>query len=327
MMNKLPFELEQPNIVVKRKAVTSKDYGDDPNNRDVNYLLKHGVINLDKYKGPTSHQVTDYAKKVLNLKKAGHSGTLDPGVTGVLPIALENSTRVVQVLLKAGKEYICIMHLHRVVDESKLLSTIKEFVGEISQKPPIKSAVKRKIRQRRIYYLQVLEIDNKDLLFLVGCEAGTYIRKLVHDIGEKLGVGAHMAELRRTKAGPYNEDTLITLQELADAVYYYKMGNDKLLKQALQPLESAIAHLPKIWVLDSAVDSLCHGASLSLPGISKYTDNIDNGKQVAVLTLKGELICLGLSQLDLEGFEKEKGLAVKDMKVFMCRNTYPKVKS
>ena len=97
--------------------------------------------------------------------------------------------------------------------------------------------------------------------------------------------------------------------------------------QALQPLEFGIAHLPKIWVLDSAVDSLCHGASLSLPGIVKYSDNVDVGKQVAVLTLKGELICLGLSQLDLEGFEKEKGLAVKDMKVFMCRNTYPKVKS
>ena len=326
MMNKLPFELEQPSIVVKRKAVTSKDYGDDPNNRDVNYLLKHGVINLDKYKGPTSHQVTDYAKKVLNLKKAGHSGTLDPGVTGVLPIALEDSTRVVQVLLKAGKEYICIMHLHKEVDETKLLSTIKQFVGEISQKPPIKSAVKRRVRQRQIYYLKVLEINSKDVLFFVGCEAGTYIRKLVHDIGKKLGVGAHMAELRRTKAGPFDETSLTTLQELADAVYYYKEGNPKLLKQIIQPLESAIAHLSKIWVLDTSVNSLCHGASLSLPGIAKYTDNIKIGKQVAVLTLKDELICLGACQLDLKGFEQKRGVAVKDMKVFMSRNTYPKVR-
>ena len=135
-----------------------------------------------------------------------------------------------------------------------------------------------------------------------------------------------MAELRRTKAGPFDEKSLTTLQELADAMYYYKEGSSKLLKQIIQPLESAIVHLPNIWVLDTTVNSLCHGASLSLPGVAKYTDNVEKGKQVAVLTLKDELICLGACQLDLKGFKQEKGVAVKDIKVFMLRNTYPKVK-
>ena len=165
--------------------------------------------------------MADYVKKILKLDKAGHSGTLDPGVSGVLPIALQDSTKIVQVLLPAGKEYVALAHFHQESSEEEKRKVFEKFIGKIRQLPPVKSAVKREERERSIYYIDVLEIDGKDVLFKVGCQGGTYIRKLIHDMGKELG-GAHMAELRRTKAGPFNESQLVSLHELSDALYFYK---------------------------------------------------------------------------------------------------------
>ncbi len=323
----LPFEEIKRKILVRKKSVTSSKFGCDPNNRPVKELINYGIVNIDKPPGPTSHQVSAYLQKILNISKAGHSGTLDPGVTGVLPIATGRATRVVQTLLKAGKEYVGLMHIHKEISEHEIYQVCNEFVGKIMQMPPIKSAVKRKLRERQIYYFDIIEIDSQDVLFKVGCQAGTYIRKLVHDIGQKLGCGAHMAELRRTKAGPFNENTnLVTLQDLTDAFYYYKEeGNEKYLGYCIQPIENAVKHLPKIYVLDSAVDSLCHGANLNVPGISKLESGITMQDIVAVMTLKGELICYGTAKLDSEEMLGNKGLAVKTEKVFMLPGTYPMI--
>jgi len=246
-------------------------------------------------------------------------------VHGVLPIALGRATRIVQVLLKAGKEYVGIMHLHKDIDEKKIKEVIKNnFTGKIKQIPPLKSAVKRVLRTREIYYFDILEKEEKDVLFVVGCEAGTYIRKLIHDLGQKLKIGAHMLELRRTKAGPFNEDTIFSLQDLADAFYFYKNEkNDKFLRKVIQPVENAVKHLPKIWVLDNTVDTLCHGASLNIPGISKLNDDIKKQDTVAIMTLKNELVALGTASLNSEYMlKKDKGLAVKTEKVFMEAGTY-----
>ena len=322
----LPFEKIQRKILVRKKSVTSSKFGCDPNNRPVKELINYGIVNIDKPPGPTSHQVSAYLQKILNISKAGHSGTLDPGVTGVLVIATDRATRVVQTLLKAGKEYVGLMHIHKEIPEHEIYQVCNDFVGKIMQMPPIKSSVKRRLRERQIYYFDILEIEGKDVLFKVGCQAGTYIRKLVHDIGQKLGCGAHMAELRRTKASPFNESTnLVTLQDLTDAFYYYEQGNEKYLKYCIQPIENAVKHLLKIYVLDSAVDSLCHGANLNVPGISKLELGIGIGDIVAVITLKGELICYGTAKLDSQEMLSEKGLAVKIEKVFMLPGTYPKV--
>jgi len=241
-----------------------------------------------------------------------------------LPIALGSATKIVQVLLKAGKEYIAIMHLHKEVEEKKLKEVFKEFTGKIRQKPPVKSAVKRVERTRQIYYFEILEIEEQDVLFKVGCEAGTYIRKLIHDIGKKLGTGAHMAQLRRTKAGPFTEETLLTLQDLQDAFHYYKEENkEKYLRKIIQPVENAIEHLPKIWVFDTTVESLCHGSDLKVPGISKLNDKITKNDSIAILTLKDELVALGTANLSSnEILKKEKGIAVKTEKVFMKPGTY-----
>ncbi len=237
-----------------------------------------------------------------------------------MPTALGRATRIVQTLLTSGKEYVGIMHLHKDIDEKKLKETIKKhFVGKIKQLPPIKSAVRRLLRTREIYYFDILEKEGQDVLFVVGCQAGTYIRKLIHDLGQKLKVGAHMQELRRTKAGPFNEETIFSLQDLTDAFYYYKKeSNDKFLRKIIQPVENAITHLPKIWVFDNAIDTICHGASLNIPGISKLNDKIEPEQTVAIMTLKDELIALGTSKLNSEKILKqEKGLAVKTDKVFM----------
>ncbi len=327
MTGKLPFETTKRDILVKKESETSERFGTLPENRHADVLLNYGIVNIDKPRGPTSHQVSDYVKKITGVSKAGHSGTLDPKVTGVLPVALGNGTRIVQSLLPAGKEYVALMHLHKDMPGGKVVHTCKEFIGKISQLPPIKSSVKRQVRSRSIYYLDIIEIDGRDVLFRAGTQAGTYIRKLIHDIGQKLGCGAHMAELRRTKAGPFDESTLVTLQELADACHFYREnGSEGYLRKVIQPLESAVVHLPKVWVMDTTVDSLCHGASLKIPGICRIESGIEPGDAVAVMTLKEELIALGRAAMgSKEMFIKEKGIAVSAHKVFMKTGVYPRI--
>ncbi|MBT3406798.1 RNA-guided pseudouridylation complex pseudouridine synthase subunit Cbf5 [Candidatus Woesearchaeota archaeon] len=327
MTGKLPFEKIERTLIDKRPAKTDSKFGGDPYKRSTEDLIKYGVVNVDKPKGPTSHLVSAYTKQILGLTKCGHSGTLDPGVTGVLAVALDRATRVVQSLLTAGKEYVCVMHLHSAVDEAKIREVCDSFVGRMKQLPPVKSAVKRQWRYRKIYYFDILEITEQDVLFVVGCQAGTYIRKLCHDIGEKLGVGGHMSELRRTKAGPFDESTCHSLQELQDAFAFWKTeGNDAYIRKIIQPMESAVEHLGKVYVLDSTVGTLCHGADLKTPGIAKVDSDIQAEEPIAIMTLKGELVALGTAMMiSKEMIDEDKGLAVRVDKVFMDAGTYPKI--
>lgn len=324
MQNLLPFERIERKVLIRKEAETDEKYGCKPEERRTEEIINYGIVNIDKPKGPTSHQVADYVQKILHISKSGHSGTLDPAVTGVLPVALGRATRIVQGLLTAGKEYVAIMHLHKEVEEGKLRETIqKNFVGKIMQMPPLKSSVKRQLRPRTIYYFDILEIDGNDVLFKAGTEAGTYIRKLIHDIGQKLKTGAHMVELRRTKAGPFDETTLFTMQELTDAYYYWKEeSNDKFLRKAIQPVENGVNHIPKVWVFDTTVESICHGTDLKVPGISKINSSISKEDAVAVMTLKDELVALGIAKMSSEEMLGEKGFAVRTDKVFMQPGTY-----
>jgi H/ACA ribonucleoprotein complex subunit 4 len=327
-MGKLPFERIKRSVLVKKKVETNPDYGCSPTERTTEQLLDYGIVNVDKPSGPSSHQVSAYVQKILKINKAGHSGTLDPKVTGVLPIALGSATRIVQSLLTAGKEYVCLMHLHKPVEEEKIRAVMDEMVGKIRQLPPVRSAVKREWRYRTIYYIEILEIKDQDVLFRIGCQAGTYIRKICSDLGKKLEVGAHMAELRRTKAGPFNEATaLCTLQDLTDAFYYYiEEKNEEPLRKIIHPVEKGAEHLAKIWILDTTVDSLCHGASLKVPGISKVESDIQLDDKVAVVTLKGELVLVGVAKMISKDMIKEdRGIAVKPEQVFMKPGVYPRI--
>lgn len=325
-MNELPAD-EKREVLIKASEFTDPEHGSDPESRPLEQHLKLGVINLDKPPGPTSHEVVSWIKRIMHVKKAGHGGTLDPKVSGILPIALQNATKLTQTLLPAGKEYVSVMHLHDDVSSEGLDEILTEFVGEITQKPPVRASVKRRPRKRNIYYNEIVERDGRDVLLRIGCQAGTYIRKLCHDIGEALGCGAHMAELRRTRTGPFEEDeTLTNLHDFADAYAFWKEDElEKPLRDIVLPAEKAVEHLPKVVVRDGAVDALCRGASLAAPGVLSAETGVKSGTMVAEVTLKGELIALGEAKMSSrEMIDAEHGIVAEPERVVMEPGTYPK---
>ena len=217
------------------------------------------------------------------------------------------------------------MQVHADVPETTLLGVLNEFVGEIYQKPPLRASVKREPRKRWIYQLDVSEINGRTVLFRCTCQAGTYMRKLCSDVGEVLACGAHMRELRRTRAGPLTEDDdLVTLHELSAAQSEFEAGNPALLRKIIKPMEIALSTLPKVMIRDSAVDAVCHGAELALPGIVKLDSAIERNMFVAIFSLKGEAVALGRAMLtSREMLDQEKGAAVRTERVIMERGTYP----
>jgi len=314
-------------LIVKRKSAPDPKFGKRPEKRGIEEHIRYGIIALDKPQGPTSHEVVAWLKKVLDLKRAGHGGTLDPQVSGVLPVALDEATKIVQVILPSSKEYVCLMRLHDDVDLDKVKAVTKEFTGEIMQMPPVKSAVKRALRKRRIYYIHIFEKDERNVLFKVSCEGGTYIRKLCHDMGTILGCGAHMIELRRLKGGAFTEDDLVNLHDVTDAYHLWKdKGVEALLRKAIMPIEKTVEYLPKIMLHDSAVDAICHGANLAIPGISKLDSRLEKGDLLAIFTLKDELVAIGNAMMDTKDMLiNDNGIAVETIRVIMKPGVYPKM--
>lgn len=325
-MTLLP-SLKQRKRLIKASATTNAHYGKAPLDRTVRELLQNGFINLDKPAGPTSHQVVAWVKEILRVEKAGHGGTLDPAVTGVLPVALGDAARALQVLLVAGKEYIALMKLHKQVDEKKIREACAGFVGEISQMPPVRSAVKRVRRTREVYYLEVLEIHGTEVLFSVGCEAGTYIRTLCVDIGKKLGCGAQLVELRRTRVGTITEASSVTLQEVTDAYVFWKEdGEEAELRRTILSMERLLEVVPKIVVRDSAIDALCHGANLAIPGVVEIDEDIKVGELAAVMSMKGEGVALVKMVVpSVQVIEKDTGICASLERVLMNKGTYPSI--
>jgi H/ACA ribonucleoprotein complex subunit 4 len=322
-----PWEIKR-HLLVKTDEETDPSYGCKPEDRQISDYIRFGIINLDKPPGPSSHEVTAWIKRMLNMKEAGHGGTLDPKVTGILPIALQGATKIIQALLLSGKEYICVTRLHKQMQENRIKEVLQEFQGTIYQRPPLRSSVKRRLRTRKIYYIDLLEISGREILFKVGCEAGTYIRKLSYDVGEVLGCGAHMQELRRTRAGPLTEqDNLVTLHDVS---YYYaqwqQTNNEKPLRHFIQPMEKSLQLLPKIIIRDSAVDAICHGANLAAPGILALETDIAQDDSIAILTQKGEAVALAKALKSTEETIKmSHGLIAKPQSVLMPRGIYPKL--
>jgi H/ACA ribonucleoprotein complex subunit 4 len=323
-----PWEIKRE-LLTKAEDITNPKYGHKPIERPAKEYIKYGTINLDKPAGPTSHEVAAWVKKIMKLNNIGHGGTLDPKVTGVLPVTLEDATKVVQAFLYSGKEYVCVMKLHGDAEESQIKPVLGEFEDEIYQRPPLRSSVKRQLRTRRIYYIDYLETNGRNVLFIVGCEAGTYIRKLCFDIGEILGVGAHMQELRRTRSGSFTE-TSASKVTLHDVAYWFgeweRTKDDAILRKFIVPMEEALALLPKVVVRDSAVDALCHGATLTAPGVLKVESGIKKDSVLAVFTLKGEAVALGKALASTEEMlDLKHGAVVGLLRVLMERGTYPKV--
>ena len=325
---KLPSD-EPEQLLVKSQDNSNPIYGSEPEKRSIDQLLKYGVINLDKPSGPTSHEIVSWVRKILGISNSGHGGTLDPKVTGVLPCALGRATRALSALLNAGKEYVGVLYLHSPENLTRIKKIFKLFTGKLYQRPPLVSSVARRLRVREIYYSQVLEVNNNHVLFRVGCEAGTYIRKFCFDIGEALCSGAHMLELRRTRVGNFTENyNLTTLQNLKDAFTIYQMENDEYyLRKIILPMEKIVSHLPKIYIRDTAVDAICHGADLASAGICYIDARIKPNLLVALMTMKKELIGFGTSlKKAMQMYKAKSGILVKSNKVFMERGTYPRWK-
>jgi H/ACA ribonucleoprotein complex subunit 4 len=252
---------------------------------------------------------------------------LDPGTTGLLPIGLDEGTKIVPVLLMGPKEYVALARLHSHVSNEKLGQVLKEFTGLIYQKPPQRSSVKRETRIRTIYELELQDQFDRLLLLRTVCESGTYIRKLIYDIGEVLEVGASMIELRRTKVCNFVDETdFVRLHDLVDAFQLYKeSGNEEKLRRIMLPIEMAMTHIPAITIRDTAIDALCHGAQLALPGIVSIPQNLKKGDLVGIYSLKGEIVGLGISVLDFDEFlSKKKGICFQIKRIVMKPNTYPK---
>ena len=322
---------ELPIWETKRTAYTraeedfEKGLGLPPEERNLQQMLKRGVVIVDKVPGPTSHEVVAWVRKLMELDHVGHGGTLDPKVTGVLPVTLEDSSKCVQALLDSGKQYVTIMRTHEDVDEKRLVSTLKEFEGEIFQRPPLRSAVSRRLRTRTIYRIEFLEGDGRNWLFKVDCQSGTYIRKLCSDVGEVLGCGAHMHELRRTRSGPFVESQAVTLYDIADAMDLHREGDDAPLMKILHPVEEALSLLPHVWIRDSAVEALCTGAQLAVPGILRFESGIEPKGLIAVMTQRNEAVALMNAEMSSEMILKEEhGIAALPERVIMQRGTYPK---
>ncbi|MEE9151827.1 MAG: RNA-guided pseudouridylation complex pseudouridine synthase subunit Cbf5 [Thermoplasmata archaeon] len=323
----LPQEKVQRKRLIKTKTLTMSKFGEIPNQRSLKDLVNSGVVLLDKPSGPTSHQVSAWVRDILGIEKAGHGGTLDPRVTGLLPITLGTATNAVRTLLIGGKEYVGIMQFHSDVHKKKIEEIFREFTKKIYQIPPVRSAVKRELRIREIYYLELLEMEKRLALFKVGCEAGTYIRTLCHDIGDALGIGAHMLELRRTKIAKFTEEEAVTLHDLKDAFVYWKENREEThLRKAVLPMERLLDHLPKTVVKVSAVDAICHGANLALPGVLQVDSDIKKGDMVALISNKGEGIALGEAILPSKDIlEGDEGVAVNTKRVLMVPGTYPRL--
>ncbi|MFW9767969.1 MAG: RNA-guided pseudouridylation complex pseudouridine synthase subunit Cbf5 [Candidatus Thorarchaeota archaeon] len=314
-------------LILKSSETTNPEYGfSSLENLPIEYLLENGVIALDKPSGPTSHEVATWVRKILEVDRVGHGGTLDPGVTGILPTGVGNATKAMQALLPAGKEYVCVLELHHNTPEDEIRRVIGEFVGRLYQKPPLRSSVKRVLRVREIYYNEILEIKGRLALFRVGCQAGTYIRKLCFDIGEALGVGGHMRELRRTRVGSFREDEhMCSLYDLKDAFMFWKENGDETeLRKYLLPIEFGLGHLPVINIRDSAVDAICHGADLAASGVVSLSSNMRKGDIVVLKTLKGEAVAVAKCSDTSDRIAKAKsGIVAKSERVLMERGRYP----
>ena len=242
------------------------------------------IILLDKPAGPTSLECAEAVRKIFSAKKAGHAGTLDPAVTGMLIIALDEATKAMPVLMGLEKTYEAVMHVHRDFSKQELLEAAKSFAGRITQTPPVRSAVARRPRSREIYSFRILRISGRDVHFHVSCQAGTYIRKLCSDIGEKMGTQAHMKSLRRTRAGPFAIRECVTLENL-----------EKNPSKYLIPIEAAFQKMgvKKVRVKESSVQSILNGSPV-LPGFAERSDRARNGEHVGIFS-GSRLIALGVA--------------------------------
>jgi H/ACA ribonucleoprotein complex subunit 4 len=276
----------------------------------------NGLVLINKPKGPTSNTVSVWVREMLG-EKAGHCGTLDPNVSGVLPVLFGKGIKLLEYLQRHEKDYVCLMRMDKKVDEGKLREALKSFVGTIYQKPPLHSAVAKVLRTRKIYSVELLEMSGKRVMFKIRCQHGTYVRKLVEDLGHVLGTKTDMEELRRTRVGQFPEEECVSLVQLKDACSLYKEGKKEYLEAIVKPLEYAVKEFPRALVRKSAADNVKRGADLMAPGLEKIEGSF--GKKDTIIIMEGDrAIAVGKALFDSKAIiNQEKGPVVQLEKVLV----------
>ena len=305
--------------------------GHTPLRRPLAEHLRYGCVNLDKPANPSSHEVVAWIKRILRVDKTGHSGTLDPKVTGNLIVCLERATRLVKAQQGAGKEYVCVARLHGKVagGAADVSRALQRLTGALFQRPPLISAVKRQLRVRTVYTSKLIEYDDDRHLavFHVSCEAGTYIRTLCVHLGLLLGVGGHMQELRRVRSGIMGErDNMVTMHDLLDAQWLMDSSKDEAyLRRTVMPLEVLLTNYKRIVVKDSAVNALCYGAKLMIPGLLRFQDGLESGDECVLITTKGEAVAMGIAEMNAASMAScDHGCVARVKRVIMDRDVYPR---
>ncbi|KAL0994138.1 hypothetical protein UPYG_G00118200 [Umbra pygmaea] len=304
--------------------------GSNPLKRNIQDYVRTGFINLDKPANPSSHEVVAWIRRILRVEKTGHSGTLDPKVTGCLIVCVDRATRLVKSQQSAGKEYVGIVRLHNAIEnEHALARCLETLTGALFQRPPLIAAVKRQLRVRTIYESKLIEYDPERRLgiFWVSCEAGTYIRTLCVHMGLLLGVGGQMQELRRVRSGVLGErDNLVTMHDVLDAQWQYDHNKDETyLRRVIYPLEKLLVSHKRLVMKDSAINAICYGAKIMLPGVLRYEDGIEVNQDIVVITTKGEAICIATALMTTAVISTcDHGVVAKIKRVIMERDTYPR---
>jgi H/ACA ribonucleoprotein complex subunit 4 len=292
--------------------------------------MHYGILNLDKPANPSSHEVVAWIKRIMRVEKTGHSGTLDPKVTGCLIVCIDRATRLVKAQQSAGKEYVGVVRLHSALEHpSKLYEAVDTLTGALFQRPPLIAAVKRQLRIRTIYESKMIEYDAARHLgvFWVSCEAGTYIRTLCVHLGLLTGAGGHMQELRRVRSGILSEkENMCTMHDVLDAQFTYDQSKDEsYLRRIVMPLEVLLTSFKRVVVKDSAVNAVCYGAKLMIPGLLRFAEGIESGDEVVMITTKGEAIAVGIAQMTTAVMATvDHGVVAKIKRVIMERDTYPR---
>lgn len=315
---------------VRTNHYTPIPCGSSPLSRPIKEYVQSGFINLDKPSNPSSHEVVAWIKRILKVEKTGHSGTLDPKVTGCLIVCIDRATRLVKSQQSAGKEYVAVFKLHSAVENlAKVYQGLEKLRGALFQRPPLISAVKRQLRVRSVYDSKLLDFDTEKNMgvFWVSCEAGSYIRTMCVHLGLVLGVGGQMLELRRVRSGIQSEkDGMVSMQDVLDAQYLYDNHKDeKMLRRVIKPLEGLLVGHKRIIMKDSAVNAVCYGAKIMLPGVLRYEDGIEMNQEIVLCTSKGEAIALAISLMTTATMAScDHGVCAKIKRVIMERDTYPR---
>lgn len=314
---------------VRSEHFTTLEGGWSPMRRPLNQHVNYGMINLDKPSNPSSHEVVSWIKAILKAEKTGHAGTLDPKVTGALIICINRATRLVKSQQNAGKTYIGVLRLHDKVSEKKLSAALTRLQGPCFQRPPPIAAVKRVLRVRNLYLNELIEYDKERHLavFRTFCEAGTYIRTLCVHLGLLLGTGGHMEELRRTKTGILSEDDhLSTMHDVLDAQWLLEHEKDEsYIRRVILPCEYLLCNYKRVMAKDTAINAVCYGAKLMIPGLARYDSGIEPNDVIVIMSTKGEAVALAIASMTSSQMASvDHGIVAKIKRVIMDRDTYPK---